>query len=138
MGKMIVIPNDGFGNWCPDCGEQRGICRCQRTPELIDKYPHRVKYVRWCYEAAYSALRQFYRTCKLNQFTDAELIEYKYRLWLKHGKYLDLAWQHHFSLSVSEMTGIGAWHGWLHSLPFYKFTDGRWNEWYNTAYPLPF
>lgn len=22
------IEKDGFGNWCPTCGEQRGVCRC--------------------------------------------------------------------------------------------------------------
>ena len=22
------IENDGFGNWCPTCGEPRGVCRC--------------------------------------------------------------------------------------------------------------
>lgn len=128
MGKMIVIPNDGFGNWCPECGEQRGICRCQRTPELIEKYPHRAKYVRWCYEAAYSALRQFYRTCKLNQFTDAELIEYKYRLWLKHGKYLDLAWQHHFALNINKSVVGQASQGWRNKTRFFRYME-IWN-WY--------
>lgn len=29
---MDEIENDGFGNWCPDCGEPRGVCRCAELP----------------------------------------------------------------------------------------------------------
>lgn len=24
---------DGFGNWCPDCGERRDLCQCDRLME---------------------------------------------------------------------------------------------------------
>lgn len=80
-----------------------------------------VKNSRSYYTEAYSALRQFYRTCKLNQFTDSELMEYKYRLWLKHGKYLDLAWQHHFARKVGHISGVGNWHGWRNIRRYYEF-----------------
>lgn len=26
------VKNDGFGNWCPDCGLPRGICDCENAP----------------------------------------------------------------------------------------------------------
>lgn len=29
---MGETENDGFGNWCPDCGEPRGVCRCTDEP----------------------------------------------------------------------------------------------------------
>jgi hypothetical protein len=87
---------------------------------VVELSPHG-KYVRWAYQSAYSELRQFYRTCKLNRFTDSELMEYKYRLWLKHGKYLDLAWQHHFASKVGHISGVGNWHGWRNIRRYYEF-----------------
>jgi hypothetical protein len=35
------IPNDGFGNWCPDCGEPRGVCRCDDEVRFSDGDPCR-------------------------------------------------------------------------------------------------
>lgn len=33
----IYIPNDGFGNWCPDCGLPRGVCDCDDWNRWADE-----------------------------------------------------------------------------------------------------
>lgn len=85
---------------------------------IITDLDFRVKNTRSYYHDAYSDLRLFYRACLIGQgsYTEAELIDAKYRLWLKHGKYLDLAWQHYFALHVAWATGKGISHGWVNML----------------------
>lgn len=37
--EQIEIPNDGFGNWCPVCGEPREVCQCDGyMPEEADDF----------------------------------------------------------------------------------------------------
>lgn len=90
------------------------------------------------YASAYRHLRMFYAVCKLKTFSDDDLMNIKLAMWKVHGRYLDLAWEHHFAKRVSETTGKGSWHGWANQGRFHSFTWQRFNEWYNIAYPLPF
>lgn len=88
------------------------------------------------YTQAYSELRQFYTSCNLGSYTDAELMNAKYALWLVHGKYLDLAWQHHFSNQVSQTTGIGSWHGWNNAKRLHAYAKD-WSRFYTNCV-IPF
>lgn len=33
----LQLENDGFGNWCPDCGEMRGVCRCEEDRATMQR-----------------------------------------------------------------------------------------------------
>jgi len=105
---------------------------------IIQNFGSSNKSVRRFYQEAYHDLREFYAECRTGEHDDAALMQMKYDLWRKNGKYLDIAWQHHFALQVSQKTGKGDWHGWHTPIRFLKFTDGRWNDWHNTVYPIPF
>jgi len=74
------------------------------------------KTVRQYYSEAYSALRGYYAGCQSGQFSDLTLIDWKLELWKKHGKYLDIVWQHHFAKQVADATGQGWAHGWTSPL----------------------
>lgn len=86
-----------------------------------NRHNFKKKSARDYYAAAYADLRYFYRRCHMGILSDAELMAIKYRLWLKHGKYLDIVWQHHFAARVSDATGIGHWHGWHNSQRLHQF-----------------
>lgn len=34
---MLRVPDDYDANWCPDCGEPRGVCRCDELQDEIDE-----------------------------------------------------------------------------------------------------
>lgn len=77
------------------------------------------------YASAYRHLRMFYAVCKLKSFSDDDLMQIKLALWKTHGKYLDLAWEHHFARQVASSTGKGKWHGWSNMLRFHQFWQDR-------------
>jgi hypothetical protein len=104
---------------------------------IVQNIPLNSKYVRYHYERAYAGLRQFYRACATANFTDDELMDIKYDLWRTHGKYLDIAWQHHFALKVAWKTGIGTWHGWHNAARLHQYASD-WNSFIDRCLPIPF
>jgi len=80
--------------------------------EIVTDLDFSVKDARSYYAAAYKALREFYRACHSGDYNDAQLMEYKLELWFMYGRYLDLAWEHHFNRQVAIVTGKGLWSGW--------------------------
>ena len=95
------------------------------------------KYIRKHYANAFSDLRHFYAVCAAHQYPDDFLMIWKYNLWRKHGVYLDLAWQHHFALKVSEATGKGVWHGWLNIVRHNQYEDMKLVKGIRPAWGIP-
>jgi len=94
------------------------------------------KSARFYYTRAYSDLRAFYALCSSHQFSDDVLMEKKNQIWRDNGKYLDIVFQHYFAKRVSEITGIGSWHGWHNAQRLHAYARD-WSKFY-TRCVLPF
>jgi len=96
------------------------------------------KQARYFYNHAYSHLREFYRECASGDFTDEQLMERKYYWWRVNGRYLDLAWEHHFARQVAIVTGKGLWSGWANVAREHTFLLKHPDPLYYGPMALPF
>jgi len=92
---------------------------------IINDIPVSDKNARTYYKRAYRILRLYYAACASGRYTDAQLMDAKLAMWKALGKYIDIAWQHHFAYKVSKVTGIGEWHGWASSRGFHQWFNAH-------------